>query len=282
MIIVHGSDFHFGPHLVPDAVGAFERLVGSVSPDLLVLSGDFTHRANRLQFEQAKSFVDRMGLQRVIVTPGNHDVPLYSFWRRALSPYKEFRRAMGVNGEFAVHSDEFSAAILDTTSPYLRITEGRLSRKQVHFLRSAFQGSVAPLRLVVMHHPVAKPEDWKYGRSVDPNRDALTAMVDEGVELVLGGHLHRSFAMEASPGLWVVHSGTTTSSRGRSEERGMQTFNLIRISDSEFDVEVFSFNARTKEFETLRRVALPRQQPSPPIEPANPREREMGKAASGI
>lgn len=279
MIIVHGSDFHFGPHLVKDAVGAFERVVERVSPDLLVLSGDFTHRANRPQFEKARGFISRMGLQRVLVTPGNHDVPLYSFWRRVLSPYKEFRRALGANGEFAVHHDQFSAAILDTTSPYLRITEGRLSRKQVQFLRTAFRGASAPLRLVVMHHPVAKPEDWKYGRSVDPNRDALTAMVDEGVELVLGGHLHRSFAMEASPGLWVVHSGTTTSSRGRSEERGMQTFNLIRVGVGEFDVEVFSFNARTGEFETLRRVQLPRQQPSPPIEPM---KREMGKAASGI
>jgi 3',5'-cyclic AMP phosphodiesterase CpdA len=282
MIVVHASDLHFGPHLLPDAVGALERMVERISPDLLVLSGDFTHRANRRQFDQAKQFIGRMGGLRVIVTPGNHDVPLYSFWRRIFSPYKEFRQALGSNGDFALHYDQFSAAILDTTSPYLRITEGRLSRKQVEFLRSAFLNSTAPLRMVVMHHPVAKPEDWRYGRSVDPNRDALTAMVDEGVELVLGGHLHRSFSLEAAPGLWVVHSGTTTSSRGRSEERGMQTFNLIRVRQEAFDVEVFSFNSRKREFESLRRTELPRQRPSPPVDANMEMEEEMGKAASGI
>jgi len=282
MIVVHASDLHFGPHLLPDAVDALQGVVERASPDLLVLSGDFTHRANRRQFEQAKQFIGRMGALRVIVTPGNHDVPLYSFWRRIFSPYKEFRRALGANGDFALHTEEFSAAILDTTSPYLRITEGRLSRKQVQFLRAAFRDSTAPLRMVVMHHPVAKPEDWRYGRSVDPNRDALTAMVDEGVELVLGGHLHRSFSLEASPGLWVVHSGTTTSTRGRSEERGMQTFNLIRIGRETFDVEVFSFNAKSRAFDSLRRTALPRQRPTAPIDANIALEEKMGKAASGI
>jgi 3',5'-cyclic AMP phosphodiesterase CpdA len=282
MIVVHASDLHFGPHLLPDAVAALERVVERVSPDLVVLSGDFTHRANRRQFDQAKQFIGRIGDLRVIVTPGNHDVPLYSFWRRIFSPYKEFRQALGVNGDSALHQEHFSAAILDTTSPYLRITEGRLSRKQVQFLRSAFLDSTAPLRMVVMHHPVAKPEDWRYGRSVDPNRDALTAMVDAGVELVLGGHLHRSFSLEASPGLWVVHSGTTTSTRGRSEERGMQTFNLIRVGQKAFDVEVLSFNTNAREFESLRRTLLPRQRPTPPSEANRAMKEELGKAASGI
>src|SRR4051812_29680741 len=115
MIIVHASDLHFGPHLMPDAVAAFERVVERISPGLLVLSGDFTHRANRRQFEQARQFIARIGETRLIVTPGNHDVPLYSFWRRVFSPYKEFRRALGSNGEFAVHTDDFFAAVLDTT-----------------------------------------------------------------------------------------------------------------------------------------------------------------------
>jgi len=106
-------------------------------------------------------------------------------------------------------------------------------------------------------------------------------MVDEGVELVLGGHLHRSFAMEAAPGLYVVHSGTTTSTRGRSEERGMQTFNAIRVSEDAFDLEVFSFNAATREFESLRRTRLARRRRTPSPVFSSPVEK-VGKAASGI
>jgi 3',5'-cyclic AMP phosphodiesterase CpdA len=279
MNIVHASDLHFGPHLHADAAEAFQRMVTQVSPELLVLSGDFTHRANRRQFTQAKDYIARLTAVRVLATPGNHDVPLYSFWRRIFSPYKEYRGAMGERGDSVVLADDFAAAILDTTSPYLRITEGRLSRRQVAFIRTAFRTSTADLRLVVAHHPIAKPDDWKYGRTVDRNRGALTAMVDERVELVLGGHLHRSFSLEAAPGLWVIHSGTTTSTRGRSEERGMQTFNRIRVLPDAFDLEVLSFNGRTKEFETLRRATLPRLTRTPSSsEPVGMVE----KAASGI
>jgi 3',5'-cyclic AMP phosphodiesterase CpdA len=281
MNIVHASDLHFGPHYHADAGDAFLRIVSRLDPQLVVLSGDFTHRANRRQFQLARDYVGRLTTVQTLTTPGNHDVPLYSFWRRILSPYHEFRNAFGDNGDFVVHGAGFTAAVVDTTSPFLRITEGRLSRRQVTFLRSAFRDSTAALRIVVCHHPISKPSDWKYGRSVDPNRDALTAMVDEGVELVLGGHLHRSFAMEAAPGLYVIHSGTTTSTRGRSEERGMQTFNVIRVTEDAFDLEVFSFDAAAREFESLRRTRLPRrcQTPSavfsPPVE-------KVGKAASGI
>jgi 3',5'-cyclic AMP phosphodiesterase CpdA len=278
MIIVHASDLHFGPHLHSEAADAFLQLVERTRPDLLVLSGDFTHRANRQQFEQAREYIARMTtVARMIATPGNHDVPLYSFWRRLFSPYREYRRAMGSNGDSVVHYDDFSAAILDTTSPYLRITEGRLSRRQIEFLKNAFQEATADLRIVVAHHPIAKPDDWKYGRTIDRNRNALTAMADVGVELVLGGHLHRSFSMEAAPGLWIIHSGTTTSTRGRSEERGMQTFNVIRVTPAAFELEVRSFDAKTKDFESLRRASLPRR-PKPVAEPVE----KVEKAASGI
>jgi len=279
MIIVHASDLHFGPHFHSGAADAFHRAILQARPELLVLSGDFTHRANQRQFGQARDFLDQVSaIARVITTPGNHDVPLYSFWRRFFTPYKEYRRAMGMNGDSAIHTADFSSVILDTTSPLLRITEGRLSRRQVKFIRTSFQDATADLRMVVAHHPIAKPDDWKYGRTVDPNRDALAAMTDVGVELVLGGHLHRSFSMEAAPGLWVVHSGTTTSTRGRSEEKGMQTFNRIRVRPDAFELEVLSFNAAAGQFDTLRRAVLPRQRNIPPDRPVE----KVEKAASGI
>jgi 3',5'-cyclic AMP phosphodiesterase CpdA len=279
MTIVHASDLHFGPHHYPEAAAAFAHAVSEIDPQLAVVSGDFTHRANRRQFAAAKEFLDHLTKAPTLVTPGNHDVPLYTFWRRLFYPYREFRTAFGDNGDFEVRGDGFDAVILDTTAPYLRITEGRMSRRQVEFLRTAYRNATSELRMVVCHHPIAKPSDWKYGRSVDPNRDALTVMVDQGVELVLGGHLHRSFSMEAAPGLYIIHSGTTTSTRGRSEERGMQTFNVIKTTPEAFELEVLSFNADKRVFEPLRQTRLPRR-PRTAL-----KERDSGlveKAASGI
>ena len=85
--------------------------------------------------------------------------------------------------------------------------------------------------------------------------------------------------MEAAPGLYIIHSGTTTSTRGRSEERGMQTFNVIRTTPEAFELEVLSFNADKRVFEPLRQTALPRRPRTAP------KERVSGnveKAASGI
>ena len=277
MTIVHASDLHFGPHHYPEAAEAFATIVSQLDPQLVVASGDFTHRANRKQFTEAKNYLASLTKAPTLVTPGNHDVPLYTFWRRLFYPYREFRTAFGANGDFEVRGKGFDAVILDTTAPYLRITEGRLARRQVEFLRTAFRNASAPLRMMVCHHPIAKPDDWKYGRSVDPNRDALTVMVDHGVELILGGHLHRSFSMEAAPGLYIIHSGTTTSTRGRSEERAMQTFNRIRVTPTAFELEVFSFNAHKGSFETLRKSELPRREPL-----QNRSNTPMEKAASGI
>jgi hypothetical protein len=55
----------------------------------------------------------------------------------------------------------------------------------------------------------------------------------------LGGHLHRAYvansldqlpAKEETPGILLVHAGTTTSRRGRARERNKNTFNLIGIA----------------------------------------------------
>src|SRR5690606_1855849 len=88
LTIVHASDIHFGPPYVPAAGEAFLRSVEELDPDVIVLSGDFTQRAKREQYADARAFINRLPPKPVIVTPGNHDIPLYRVFERIFAPYR--------------------------------------------------------------------------------------------------------------------------------------------------------------------------------------------------
>ena len=88
--LVHLSDLHFGrvdPRIVPPLVQAIQ----TIAPDLIAVSGDFTQRARRSQFVQARDFLQQLPFPQIVV-PGNHDVPLYNIAARLLSPLAGYRR----------------------------------------------------------------------------------------------------------------------------------------------------------------------------------------------
>ena len=65
-------------------------LVERVAPELVIASGDLTHRGRREQHERAAAFLRSIG-PPVLAVPGNHDIP-YSFPARLASPWREFER----------------------------------------------------------------------------------------------------------------------------------------------------------------------------------------------
>ena len=69
-------------------------LAAAQAPDLVVLSGDITQRARRRQFAAARAFIERLSLP-VLAVPGNHDIPLFNVFARALNPYGNYKRALG-------------------------------------------------------------------------------------------------------------------------------------------------------------------------------------------
>ncbi len=70
------------------------------------------------------------------------------------------------------------------------------------------------------------------------SKRAIMCFVELDVELILGGHLHRSYignTLDFYPGshrergIIIAQSGTTTSRRGRGREQEKNTFNVIEI-----------------------------------------------------
>lgn len=275
MIIVHASDLHFGrPHL-PPASKALHRFVAGQEPDAVVLSGDLTQRAKVEEFVEAREFIDSLAPHPVITLPGNHDIPVYRIFERLVAPYRNYRRiiADALNSILDVPGARFVA--LNTLSPWLRVVNGRLSRRQRAWAADAFRAAPADaLRVLVLHHHVLGPGDIEVDRPLPDSTEIIRSFHAWGVDMVLAGHLHRAFVKtsdEALPaglvpwGVPIIHAGTTTSSRGRGKERGRNSLNLIRVEDVGIEVSVYLYSEAADGFlpSVMHRYPRPRSREGP-------------------
>jgi 3',5'-cyclic AMP phosphodiesterase CpdA len=238
--LLHVSDLHFGPPYLPHLGDALLRAATTLAPDIIVASGDFTQRAKRRQFAAAREFLDRLPAIPLIVTPGNHDVPLYRIFERIFSPYSLYREYISQDLDSVLYRDDAVIVALNSTRPRGAVTNGRISKRQLDFARDAMRTApVGAARIVVTHHNLAPAPDFDGGVVMRRARRTLEHFTDFGVDLVLSGHLHRAYLSYSldlldrpapGHGVRIVQAGTATSSRGRARERKMNSFNFIALS----------------------------------------------------
>jgi len=237
--LLHLSDIHFGPPFYPAVGEAVQQFASELSPDVIVASGDFTQRATEEQFASARRFLDRLPEVPTIVTPGNHDVPLYRVWERLVRPFDLYRKHISRELNTVHDLPEMRIVALNSTAPHRAITNGRIDSWQIDFAREGFEGTPPEtLRIVVAHHHFAPPPDFE-GADVMPRaRRALDAFTEMNVDLILGGHLHRAYVgnsldvyagIDREYGIVIAQTGTATSRRGRARERDKNTFNVLRL-----------------------------------------------------
>ena len=126
--ILHFSDTHFGTERKAVVEAALD-LAAAQAPDLVVLSGDITQRARRRQFAAARAFIERLSLP-VLAVPGNHDIPLFNVFARALNPYGNYKRALGAVLEPVFENPGLLAIGVNTTRPRRR-KDGEISEAQI-------------------------------------------------------------------------------------------------------------------------------------------------------
>jgi len=233
------SDLHFGRPYLPDVGEAMLRLAPSVEADAIVACGDFTQRAKREQFAAARALLDRLPDVPRIVVPGNHDVPLYRVVERWKNPHGLYREYFGDQLDSVHHLPGAVIVALDSTAPHSSISNGRIHKGQLEFCAGAFRDAPAgSARIVVAHHHFAPAPDFERDQTMPKAKRAINRFVDLGVDLILGGHLHRAYSgnsLDVYPGIHrdrgiiIVQCGTTTSHRGRGKEREKNSLNVIRI-----------------------------------------------------
>jgi 3',5'-cyclic AMP phosphodiesterase CpdA len=238
------SDIHFGKPFLPEVAEAVLAQSHEIDPDVVVVSGDLTQRGRAEQFRDAAEYLQRFE-RPIVVTPGNHDVPFYRIWERFLTPYRHYRRYISEDLNSVTEIPGLVIVSLNSSRRFT-LTNGRIRRSQLDFASRAFENTDdSSVRIVVTHHHLAPPPDFIGGNVMPYARRALKRFTKHNVDLILAGHMHRSYigsSLDFFPGevrrrgIVIVQCGTTTSRRGRGRERYKNTFNLIKIENQVINV----------------------------------------------
>lgn len=191
---IHISDLHRGTHEAPELDEALVALCHELKPELVVASGDLSNRCRLEQLEDAKALLDRLPAPTLAV-PGNHDIP-YTLPARATHPWAPFEAVFGTTDP-VLRTSHAVVCGLNSGRPW-RHQGGRLSLQRLAsvgpILADAPEGA---LRIVVCHHHLAGAP-WRASRKfpLKHRGAALHALAAAGAEVVLGGHIHQSTAVE--------------------------------------------------------------------------------------
>lgn len=247
--LVHLSDLHFD-RIDPAVLGPLRSAVHEAKPDLVAISGDFTHRARRSQFAAARAFLDTLQPPKLVV-PGNHDVPYWNLARRFLQPLTRYRRYISDDLEPEYEDDEMIVVGVNTARA-LAHGGGRISASQVErIVRRLAALPPSVIRIIVTHHPFDLPPGVRERRLLGRARMAMARLSKANADLFLSGHLHLSHASRAADRYRIEgHSGLivqagTVSTRGRGEQ---PSFNLLRIQRPEIALVKYVWDAASASF----------------------------------
>ena len=240
LTILHISDLHFGPPYRAEVGETLLRDAARLNADIIVASGDFTQRAKPEQFATARQFLERLPPAPLVVVPGNHDIPLYRIYERLVSPYALYRQHIRDELDYVLRLPGAVIVALNTTNPLRAITSGRVTQRQLDLCSQAFRDAPADAaKIIVAHHHFAAAPDFDHdGKAMHGGRAALERFTQLGVDLILGGHLHRAYLgnsldvhslVDPHGGIPIVQCGTSTSSRGRAREHEQNSFQWIEI-----------------------------------------------------
>jgi 3',5'-cyclic AMP phosphodiesterase CpdA len=244
--LIHLSDLHFGAHEDASTEVAVRSFVEQVGPELVVATGDLTHRGRPDQHERAARFLRGLG-PPVLAVPGNHDIP-YTFPGRLTHPWREFERLWETT-EPVFRSAGLAVVGLNSVLPW-RHQSGGLADDAI--ARAAGRLADTPagaLRVVCLHHHLTGAPWRSRKRPVARRGRVIEALAGTGAELILSGHIHqaavnerrefevglpaaRSVALAIAPGLGRPRPHRSGEARG---------LNLIEADERELRIETLVY-----------------------------------------
>jgi len=259
LTVFHASDFQVGAPYLEHAAAAMVRLFETVTPDVVVVSGDLTQRAKASEFALARRVLNAFGGDvPIVLTPGNHDVPLYRFWERLVMPHANWRRFAGTDAlDTVTRVDGATFVALNSSAPRRAIVNGRLGDGQLDFARRAFEESPdGDLRVVVTHHHFVPAPEGEGGSPLPRASGLAGAFSEMEVDAVLGGHVHQLHLRtsaelgDASPiPVPILATGTATSRRGRGIETGWNSLCVHRFTSEGLTVTPYRREPDGTDFE---------------------------------
>jgi 3',5'-cyclic AMP phosphodiesterase CpdA len=191
--VLHISDLHVGTREAPKVEQSLASLIERAAPELVIASGDLTHRGLPEQHAAAAGFLGSLG-PPVVAIPGNHDIP-YTFPARFTRTFAEFERQWETT-EPVFRSPTLHVVGLNSVRAWRHqsggIRESQLARAR-ELLAEAPEGAV---RVVTLHHHLIGAPWRSRKKPVSRRSHVLAALVDAGAELILAGHIHQGAVSE--------------------------------------------------------------------------------------
>ena len=243
------SDLHAGTSEEPEVEAHLRALVAETAPELVVVSGDLTHRNTPAQHDRAARILRSLD-RPLLVIPGNHDIPKLPPGRFTQT-FTEFRR-IWPDTEPVYASETLVVCGLNSVRPWKQ-QGGALRRAQVEHVQRVFaEAPAGALRMVALHHHLLGAP-WRTAKRTIANRSSvLGSLVDAGAELIVSGHVHQSAVGERREFEVVrgdVHATTVVTAPGlgqprpkrRGEARGLH---LYEVEERSLRVVTYAWTGR--------------------------------------
>ncbi len=262
--ILHVSDLHFGSADNPNLEQALMRLIERIDPELVIASGDLTHRGRRDQHERVAGFLRRLG-RTVLAVPGNHDIP-YTFPARFTTPWREFEREWETT-EPVFAGPHAHVVGINSVRPWRHQSGGVNAEQLERATKRLREGEPGALRVVVLHHQMIGAPWRTRKKPVARRNHVLARLVECGAELIVGGHIHqvsvserREFAVLPDDGSAAVVSIAPGLGQPRpnrlGEARGLHVYH---VEDDEFTIETYIWRREGWGLTAVRRFARGRE-----------------------
>jgi 3',5'-cyclic AMP phosphodiesterase CpdA len=240
--IAHISDLHFG-YNDPLLVDALRQSLWQIKPDALAVSGDLVEHATIREFEQARDFLQSLPKPQIVV-PGNHDLPFYNLWLRAIEGLRNFRRYIS-DDPTPTYVDEHVAVIGFESAHHFPVKGGKITEQQLESIVQRFAALPDGLiRVLVTHHPFDLPAPATARSLIGHSRLAVRRLAPV-VDVLLAGHIHISSSGSTSSryktrnhAMVFVQAGTAVSNRHKGETNSFNVLHTGRSAGGEKQVKI--------------------------------------------
>jgi 3',5'-cyclic AMP phosphodiesterase CpdA len=262
---MHISDLHTGWHFDRTVAEQLVRQAHDIAPDLIVVSGDLVIRADFTNQWRAAAELLRMLPHPQLVVPGNHDISLFNGFYRLFAPLKRYRRYI-TNDINPVFAQPGLAVIGGCSAHGLTIDGGRLYPNQIATLDNALgQFGDDTFKILVLHHHIVSTPGIRDRSSIANAHAAIHLMEKHKVNMFLCGHVHVSYVVTTRgrvpnmrQDVIISQCGTTTSRRGRGQDKRKNSFHLITIDDYTTHIVPHSYQDTTQRFVPLQEYVFQR------------------------
>ena len=234
MKIAHISDLHLtGPNFVLEWSENVVDILGSIKPEILIITGDLTDDGYAHEYDIARTYIDGIKIKNKIIIPGNHDA--------RNEGYKVFEEIFGTRFPY-YENDKVVILGLDSTEP--DIDDGHIGRENHDMIREKLSVKGKMKILALHHHLIPIPGTGRERNIPVDAGEVLKLCVELEINFVLSGHKHLPWIWKLE-NTYFITAGTATSRRLKG--RSYASFNVLEIEKEKGilkEVDVFKKSLR--------------------------------------